>query len=334
MFAVQDEIAAAVVGALKIKVLGDEPKATRTNPEAYALYLQGRYFLYKYTGEDRKRGETLLNQALEIDPEFAPAWTALAFMHFWYDEENGWIELTRDLLERALEIDPRYARAYALLARLEMEAEWDLTAAYQHQQQALALDPGDAVVLRWAGWTEFNFGRIDEAIDLTQRSIALDPVSFPAYLSLGYILYCAHRLEEAADSFQMAISLNPGGQFTHALFGRVLLAQGDAPAALTLMEKETNVYQRLGGTAIVQHALGDVGASDAALKALIETGAAIGVAEAYAFRGEIDKAFDWLHQAYDEHVWPSPHWLRDPLFANLHDDPRWEAFLDKLGLPH
>jgi tetratricopeptide (TPR) repeat protein len=333
VFAIQDEVAAAVVDALKITLLGDEPKATETNPEAYALYLQARYFLNQFAEGSEKRAETLLKQALEIDPEFAPAWTQLGAVYFYRAD----IELARDAIQRALDADPQYGRAYALLARNDMETDWDIAAAHQHQQQALALDPGDAEVLRWAGWTDFTFGRIDEAIDLTRRSIALDPVFFGGYWNLGYILYCAHRLEEAADSAQMRLSLNPGGYGGHYLLGLVLLAQGDAPAALVAMEQETNDFFRLMGTAIVQHALGDAGASDAALRALIECCAALGetlVAQAYAFRNEIDLAFDWLDQAYDERDDSVLRFLRDPLFANLHDDPRWDLFLEKMGLPH
>jgi adenylate cyclase len=103
------------------------------------------------------------------------------------------------------------------------------------------------------------------------------------------------------------------------------------------MEQETADYFRLLGTAIVQHALGDAVASDAALQELIEccaAGTAYQIADAYAFRGEIDYAFDWLEQAYDRRDAGLTWTLLDPLLTNLHDDPRWEPFLDKMGLPH
>ena len=119
--------------------------------------------------------------------------------------------------------------------------------------------------------------------------------------------------------------------------GKVLLAQGDAPGALVAMEQEPGDGYRFTGLAIVQHTLGDVGASDAALKALIEkyaAGAAYQVAEVYAFRGEIDHAFAWLEQAYDNRDSAMQWLLLDPLFASLRDNPRWEPLLDKVGLPH
>ncbi len=343
IFQIQDEIAAAVVDALKITLLGKEPKATKTNSEAYALYLQGRHFSNQQTAETNKQAETLLKQVLAIDPGFAPAWTELGtvyeqqasgFANRPPDEAN---ELARDAIQRALDIDPQYGRAYAILARVEMFYDWDFTAAFQHIQQALALNPGDAAILSQAARLQEILGRLDEAIELHRQSVALDPVWPWGHNRLGRALYRAHRLDEAADSLQMALSLSPGRVGGQYRLGRVLLAQGDAPAALVAMEQETADWYRLTGTAIVQHALGDAGASDAALKELIDKYAADGayqVAEVYAFRGEIDYAFDWLECAYDNRDGGMTNILLDPLLANLHDDPRWEPLLDKMGLPH
>jgi tetratricopeptide (TPR) repeat protein len=182
-----------------------------------------------------------------------------------------------------------------------------------------------------------SLGRLHEAIDLYRQSIALDPVSYFGHINLGLTYYAAHRLDEAADSLQMAKSLKPGGIFPQYLLGKVLLAQGDAPAALEAMEKESMDFFRLIGTAIVQHALGDAGASNAALQESIEMWAAGGayqVAEVYAFRGEVEHAFDWLELAYDNRDGGLCYLLPDPLLDNLHDDPRWVPFLDKMGLPH
>ena len=343
IFAIQDEIAAAVVDALKITLLGQAPKAAETNPEAYALYLQGRYFYNQGTAESNKQAETLLMQALDIDPSFAPAWTELASV-YWMQvgrfvrrpTEEG-IDLARHAIQQALTIDPQYGRAYAILARIEMFYDWDFAAASRHLQQALALDSGDAAILYSVARLNDILGDIDEAIDLMQQSIARDPVSPEGHFSLGRLYYRANRLVEAADSLQRALSLSPGQFGTQLLSGWVLLAQEDAPSALVAMEQETSHALRLYGVAIVQHALGDAGASDAALEELIdkyEAFAAYQVAKVYAFRGEIDHAFDWLEQAYDNRDGGLPSMLLDHLFANLHDDPRWELFLDKMGLPH
>ena len=343
IFAIQDEIAAAVVDALKITLLGEELKATETNPEAYALYLQGRHFLNQHTAESNKQAETLLKQALAIDPGFAPAWTELGRV---YGDQAGVFslrpidegyELARHAIQQALTIDPQYGRAYAVLARVKMSYDYDFTAALQHLQQALALNPDDAAILNFAARLNRLLGRLNEAIDLHRQSIALDPLSPAGHFGLGVTYYWAHRLDEAADSLQMALSFSPGRVGAQYTLGRVLQAQGDASAALVAIEQETSDGYRLTGTAIVQHALGDAGASDAALEELIEkyaAGMAYQVAEVYAFRGEIDYAFDWLEQAYDNRDAGLPQMLLEPLLANLHDDPRWTDFLDKMGLSH
>ena len=342
IFAIQDEIAAAVVDALKITLLGEQPKVTETNPEAYALYLQGRYLINQRTEESIKQAETLLKQALDIDSGFAPAWTELGIMYrrqasFGFRSADEGYELARHAIQQALALDPHYGRAFAALAMVETYYDRDFTAASEHLQQALALNPVDSFILKSAGLLEWILGRRDEAIDLTRQSVALDPVSWERHYYLGYAYYMGHRLEEAADSLQLALSLKPDGRDVHYYIGLVLLAQGDAPAALVAIEQETNDVFRLLGTAVVQHALNDAGASDAALQELIEKWAATSpyyVAHAYAFRGEIDNAFDWLEQAYDNHDSVLTEMLLESLLANLHDDPRWEPFLDKMGLPH
>jgi len=246
-------------------------------------------------------------------------------------------ELARHAIHQALAIDPQYGRAYAILAWVEMQYDWDFTAAFQHQRQALKLNPRDAAILLSAARLNTILGRLDEAIDLYRQSIVLDPVWAEGHYRLGQTLYYADRLDEATNSIRMALSLSPGWVGAQFALGLVLLAQGDAPAALVVIEEETDDLLRQTGTAIVQHALGDAGASDAALQELIENyaaGAAYQVAEVYAFRGEIDLAYEWLEQAYDNRDGGLAPMLVNPLLAKLHDDPRWKPFLDKMGLPH
>jgi tetratricopeptide (TPR) repeat protein len=180
-------------------------------------------------------------------------------------------------------------------------------------------------------------GRFDEAIDLFHQSIARDPVSPDGHYLLGRTFYAAHRLEEAAVSLNMARSLSPAGPGGAQYFlGKVLLAQGDARSALAAMDQELSGY-RLTGLAIVQYALGDHGASDAALHTMMEeapTFAGYQIAEVFAFRGDINSAFEWLERSYDDRDSGMSLMLADPLLVNLHDDPRWEPFLDKMGFPH
>jgi TolB-like protein/DNA-binding winged helix-turn-helix (wHTH) protein/Tfp pilus assembly protein PilF len=341
VFAIQDEIAAAVVDALKIRLLGNVPRVVETSSEAYGLYLQARFLSNQFTATSNKRAEELIRQSLEIDPDFAPAWTALGNVYtspnaFDYRPQDESIELAREAIQRALAIDPQNGPAYAALGEIAMGYDFDFNAAKENIQRALALDPGDAAILHSAARLNSTLGHLDDAIELLRRSVSLDPVSHLAHNYLGLMYYYDHRLDEAADALQMAQSLNPNGIFTHHLLGRTLLEQGDAQAALMEMERETADYLRLQGIALAQHTLGDTGASDSALQALKDCCAleASQIAAAYAFRGEIDHAFNWLEQAYDTRDGGLTFVLLNPLFDSLHDDPRWERFLDKMGLPH
>jgi tetratricopeptide (TPR) repeat protein len=290
-----------------------------------------------------RQAEKLLTQSLEIDSDFAPAWTELGLV-YWsqgnfigplsIDEGN---ELARNAYKRAIAADAQYGPAYAGLARLEMFSDWDFTAAEQNILQALALDSGDAFILGNAGRLNHILGRVDEAIDLYRQSIARDPVSADGHFFLGRTLYAAHRLEEAAVSLNMARSLGPvGAEGALYFLGKVLLAQGDAPGALATMQQELFPAYHLTGLAIVQHALGNHEASDAALHRLMEELpilAGYQIAEIFAFRGDINSAFEWLDSSYDNRDAGMSLMLADPLLVNLHDDPRWEPLLDKMGFP-
>jgi TolB-like protein len=343
VFVIQDEIAASVVDALKITLLGKAPKIGATNAEAYALYLQARQMQEHGTAEANKQAETLLKQSLEIDPDYAPARIELGLVYMAQSGAYGTrpskeaYELAREEIKKGLAIDPLYGRAYSTLAWLEMIHDWDFAAASQHVQRALELSPGDAEILMRAATLSNILGHLDEAIDLRQRSIALDPISPGGHAALGSMYYSAHRLEEAANSFQMSLSLAPNGHSIQLSITLLLLAQGDAPAALVTIERETNDFFRLFGTILVQHALGDAAASDAALQELIDKYAAVAAAwvgMAYAYRGEINSSFEWLDRAYGNRDDLLPFIKNFPLSENLHDDPRWELLLDKIGLPH
>jgi len=344
IFAIQDEIATTVVEELRITLLGEIPKVLEIDSEAYALYLQGRHINNQRGNvEMHRRAENLLVQSLEIDTDFAPAWTELGLV-YWYQGNFSDIlsidegsERARDAIQKALIIDPQYGPALAALALIEMRHDWDFTAAERHIMQALSLSPGDPLILQYAGHLNRILGRLNESIDIYRESIARDPVSPNGHYRLGRVYYAARRLEEAAVSLQMARSLSPRGPGGAQYFiGKVLLAQGDAAGALAAMEQEPGDGYRLTGLAIVHHQLGNVGASNEALQRIKRDAEhlAYQVAEIFAFRGEIDNAFNWLEEAYVNRDSGISLMMMDPLLVNLHGDPRWEPFLDKMGLPH
>ncbi|MDH3273978.1 MAG: tetratricopeptide repeat protein [Gammaproteobacteria bacterium] len=341
VFAIQDDIAAAVVNALKTTLTGKTPQAKETSPEAYALYLQARHLIKQRNSQNYDLAETLLKDALSLDPGYAPAWVELADFYmspaFGGDmsfDEN--FQRARHAIEQALAIDPEYGAALKAMAKVEMNYEWNFAAANEYLGRALKKSPNDPRFLVLAARLNRVLGRRDEAVQLSRRAVALDPVSPTNRYALGIYLYISNHPQEAIDQLRTALVLSPEMSLVRFDLGMMLLAQGDVEAALAMVEQEYSEGFRLTGRAIVQHALGNVEASEAALHELLakhEKLFAYQIASIYAFRNEVDKAFFWLERCYDIHDAVNE-MLVDPLLRNLHDDPRWEPFLDKMGLPY
>jgi TolB-like protein/Tfp pilus assembly protein PilF len=340
VFAIQDEIAASVADAMQITLLGKKPKTKETDPEAYALYLQGLHFFDLGTEEGLRRAGETISQALEIAPGYAPArvelgWTyiqqATMFGLITYDEASS---LASQAFQTALAADPEYGRAYGGLAYVTMFYGQDFKLASEYLQQGLDLGPGDSALLGTLAQLETAVGRVEEAIALIRQTIARDPLN--GHLALGRFLYFAGHLDEAADSLRLDLSLNPDAPYPQYVLGLVLMAQGETLAALMKIKEVPDDGWRLAGTAYAQHALGDNSASNAALDELIErfsADMAYQIAAAYAVRGDVDNAFEWLERAYENHDTGLLTLLVDPLLSNLHEEPRWIPFLNKMGLP-
>jgi TolB-like protein/Tfp pilus assembly protein PilF len=339
IFQIQDEIAADVVEQLKVSLLGEAPTVEETDPEAYALFLQARQLGRQFTAEGYERSNSLYEQALEIEPEYAAAWTGLAFNYAIQADvglrplDEGY-RLAREAANRAVAIDPDYARAYAVLGRIASNHDNDLAAAAKHVGRALELDPTNPGILQSAAGLATSLGRLDEAIALSKYVVDHDPVNAGAHGSLGSGYGDAGRLDEAIASYRTGLSLSPGRSIAHYAIGVSLLRQGEPEEALQAMQQESSEVWRMIGLPMAYHALGQAAASDAALAELIdkdEQGAAYNIAYVLAYRGEADRAFEWLDKAVEYNDPGLTGIPTDPLFANIHDDPRWLPFLESIG---
>jgi TolB-like protein/DNA-binding winged helix-turn-helix (wHTH) protein/Flp pilus assembly protein TadD len=344
LFAVQAEIARAVSVALQVRMLDPNPGADsshfRRNPAAYEPYLQAQYFLAR--GEDKDDLEKALgyvDQAIQLDPGFAPSWalrsvvintTATIGLR---NHEKSFVE-ARDNAEKAIALDARSAAGYLALGWVKLDYAWDWDGADTALKKAADLQPGSALVLSYRAYLYECLGRLDEAIALTQEASILDPLRTNAYL--GSLLLTAGRYDEAKASLEKALSMNQKLEGAHAKLGDILLAQGHAQAALAEMNAEPGEWERLTGQALVYHALGRSHDSDAALSKLIATHAEDSpyqVAEIYAYRGELDHAFEWLQRSYLQRD-PGLNQLKlDPMLKSLRTDPRYADLLKKMRLP-
>jgi TolB-like protein/Flp pilus assembly protein TadD len=339
IFAIQDEIASAVVKQLKVALLGPAPSVQEFDPDAYALYLKALYLARQDTLEAIEESNALFQEVLEIAPDFAAAWNGLAANYRVqtragrrpYDVGYG---LVRDAANKALAIDQTYAPAYANLGWFAMDFDGDLEAAAQLLQRALELEPTNLSIVADAAILARNLGRLKEASALLEYALDRDPANPAGYGRLGIIYYLAGNLDKAIASSRTALTLSPGLTRAHYQICEALLMKGDAEAALEVIHEEPQSGYRLFGLALSLYALGRVEDSDAALRELIEgyeQFAAYNIAYIFAFRGEADLAFEWLRKAVQYRDPGLSHIMINPLFANIHDDPRWQPFLESIG---
>ena len=199
-------------------------------------------------------------------------------------------------------------------------------------QRALQLEPANTDIISNAADLTRSLGRLDEAIALGEYVVARDPVNAGAHGALGLYYTIAGRWDESIASYRTALTLSPGSLGTQYAIGKALLLKDEPQAALEAMQLEESVW-RMIGLPLAYHALGHADESDAALTELIEQNeqaAAYNIAYILAYRGEADRAFEWLDKAVEYRDTVS-HSINQPLFSNIHDDPRWLPFLESIG---
>jgi TolB-like protein/Tfp pilus assembly protein PilF len=355
IFAVQDDIAQSVVKELRAALLGaasktaaDKPPVAEVhhattgrsdNPEAFQLYLQGKFYGERYTQDDTDKAIELFRKALAMDPEFALAWAGLSQVHqtqagYGFAPIDEGFERSREAAQRALSLAPELAEGHIALGIVFENHDWNFAAAEASYKRALELAPGDANVLRAGAQLMRVLGRVDEGLDLVRRAIALDPLSARTHRQAGMIAIIGERFDDAAAAYQLALDLAPTMGLNHAFLALARLFQGRVQEALSIAQLESHGVFRNLALSMIHHALGHPAESDAALKAMIDEFAWTGayqIAEACAYRNEIEKAFEWLERSYQQRDPGTIYCAHDLLLRPLHGDPRWQPFLQRLG---
>ena len=338
IFAIQDEIAGAVVDALKLTLLGDAPQVEQINPEAYALYLQAMYLSAQSNAEAIEQSNAMLKQVLVIAPDYARAWRGLARnygnqVHIGLLSSDEGYALRREALNQALAIDPDFAEAHSNLA-LSSVNDGDLAAAAQHFEYALSLEPTNRIVIANSYNLILVLGRLDEAIAIDEYGVAHDPLNPIGHVNLAWSYLIAGRPDEAIASVRTALMLAPGYGTAQNIWGNALLLKGENEAALNAMQQEPLEIWRLAGLVQAYHALGKAAESNTTLTELIEKYErwAYRIAFLLAYRGEADRAFAWLEKAVQNNDKDLTYIAVQPQFANIHDDPRWLPFLESIGM--
>jgi TolB-like protein len=337
IFVVQDEIAAAVVAALKVTLLGEAPHARVTDAHAYELYLQSKALANLSTRESLEEAALLLNDALAIDPDYAKAWNELGTVqinqagHGYVPRKIGF-ERARISKERALQVEPNNARALSGLGWIAMRHEWDFSKAAQLLRKARELEPGNVGVLNAAATLAGTFGQHDQQISLLEAAIELDPFAMSALSNLTIAYLNAGRFNDAAERIDDMRAVEPNSFWVANGEAWLTWFRGDSEAAL---ERFTDFGGSVGnwGRVFALHDLGRNDEIDEAIQVLLNTGGRPSqLAAIYAYVGDHDRAFAEFENAYEVR----DDWLNEirgfKFLESLYPDPRWEALLQKIGI--
>lgn len=340
IFAIQDEIATAVVAELEVQLIGPKPRVPETDPEAYVLYLQALYLSRQLTVESLQQSNELLQQFMSMDSDYAPAWDILANNYVFLAGyglvpfEEGF-RLANEAIDNAIAIDPGLAHAHALRGRIARGVDNDLAAAARHYKRALEIDATHDDVIRGAAVLLLSLGRIDMAMAFNKFAVEQDPVNPIGYSNLGMGYMYAERWDDAIAACRKALSLAPNHISAHYCVGEALLFRGDAKQASESFEQESLESLKLVGLTMAYHALGESRKSDAAMAELIDKHGeswAAQISYAYDYRNETDEAFQWLEKAVaNKDPGVSEIFTGTLYFSNSRNDPRWEPFLAGIG---
>ncbi len=343
IFAVQQEIARAVAESLKVTLLGSNEKSAQmasSSVEAHNAYLQAHFHFQRRNVEDYRKAITYFDQAIQLDPNYAlayaeraEAWTMIGDLT---GERATAYPKARSDAEKAVEIAPALAEAHAALGWVRFFGEWKFAEGLSELNRAKELSPANPTANDLLARVIVYLGRIDEAERQARQAVELDPLSVATQFNVARVLFIAGKLDEADAVGRKVAELQPSASSSHRWQVLVAVQRGDGETALREAQLEPDAGFRPFELALAQYVRGDRKAADAALAELVansRNGLAYQIAQAYAVRGETDKAFEWLQISFDNHDGGTLSLAVDPLLRGLHDDPRYKNLLAKLGLP-
>ena len=345
VFAVQDDIAKAVVEALKVRLVpGDAPRAeTRpASPEAYTQYLLGRQLFNRLSMDSIRRSAEAFQRAVDLDPNYAPAWAALAMaaQDRPHDEKSpGAAEAARRraraAADRAIELDPTLAEGYNARGVLRAQWDWDWQGAQDDLDRARALQPGDAVSQRRYGVLRLMLGKPAEAQAALKKATELDPLSAISWSWLARAYLSTGDTAAAKSALDRAKEIVPDSEEPKAIQATLSLLEGKSAEAVALLNGLGDEGAHLIAVALAEH---DKGHAAEVKKAIEEFASKFpdnpyNVAVAYAWLGAPDQAFEWLDRAVAKRDFGLHEIGYDPLLRGVRSDPRFALVLRRMNLP-
>ena len=349
IFTVQDSISQQVASALPLTLSSEEAKRlTRLetrNPQAYQLYLNGRYFLSQGVGDELRKAADLFEQAIKLDPTYALAYAGLA------DSFASWANSSiipskdaylkaRAAALKALELDDTLASAHATLGAVNLFYDWDWPGAERAFRRAIALNPDDVSAHRRYALGLMWLGRFDEAIREIQRARELAPVDRETNANLALVLYFARRYDEAIVEARRTLEMDRGFSQAHRTIARAFVEQRQYEQAIA----EFHEAIASGGIQLLKAELGHAyavsGQRKEALKILNELNdvakqryvSPYDMAILHIGLGDTDQAFAWLEKSFTERE----RWMLQlkvaPFLDPLRSDPRFAELVQRVGV--
>lgn len=345
---IEARIAKEISDRIGLRLTGEQQKhlAKRytDNPEAYQLYLKGIYWSTKSTREDLSKGRDYFRKAIAVDPNYALAYTGLAY---YYKQADDWILSPKDSMpkakeasQKALALDDSLAQAHTELGEVYDFYEFKWADAENEFRRALELNPDYAPAHTDYGWLLMSTGRTNEGIAESKLGQELDPLSLDTNVYLGLNFYYTRHYDAAVEQFKKTLDITDDFWFAHAYLGRAYEKLGRLPEAITELQK---AKQLSGGLADTWSGLGVAYASQGdktrareileRLKAQTDPYVPpYSVAVLYTNLGENDHAFEYLQKAYDQGSFYMSVVKIDPELDLLRSDPRFSELLRKMGL--
>jgi serine/threonine-protein kinase len=349
LFALQDEIARAVAGALGTKLPpGEHAAAQSERPpsgslEAYNAFLQAQFFYFsRFTEANRRKAIELFTQATELDPRYALAWSGLSrtwaglglFLEGVQAQEA--YAKARTAADRGLTLSPELAVAHLARGGVLEFADFDWRGAEGEYRRAVELAPNDGFAKFYLGHQLATVGEVEQAIELTHQALTTEPLRADWYKWVATYLLGLNRLDEAERTDRRAIELEPATKGAYEDLTVIEIQRGNAQAALAAAQQEPSGPWQDFALALARQIGADRSAADAALKTLIDKyagGAPYQIAQVYALRNDAQETFAWLDRAWSSRDLGITYLLYDPFILRYKNDPRFAAFCKQAGLP-
>ena len=351
LVSLQSEIARDVSGKLRAKLSGsDEARVTKNytaNPDAYQLYLKGRFYWNKRTIESLKQAVDFYNQAIEKDPNYALAFSGLAESYVLFAVYNvaspkDSMPQARAAALKALELDNSVAEAHTALGYYFMHYEFDPTSAEKEFRRAIELNPNYASAYQWLAFDVFMITkRFDEAVSVSKRAAELDPLSIAVNADAANILYFAKRYDESIAQVKRALMLDSNFAYARYILGNNYVLKSQYVEAIAEYRKSLAANDDPYVKALIVRALAKSGQRAEAVKMFDELKSEAAkryvpnysFAVAYTALGDKEQALSWLDKDVTERSAFAIFASVDPALDDLRTDARFKALLKQMNLP-